>query len=341
MSIEWTGRTWNPTRGCSRVSPGCEHCYAETTAHRFSRPGMAYHGLVKLTKKGPRWNGRMRLEATKIGDPLRWRKPGLVFVNSMSDLFHPNLLNEQIAAVFGVMAGCPRQTFQVLTKHPERAFAWFQWAEKAAKGRFWGPTMAQMGADMYHRAGDEAATDTLWKAWSRSAGVRLPLPNVWIGTSAENQAYADERIPWLQRIPAAVRFVSLEPLLGPIELRGSGVPKPGNVWQECDCEQIDNRDVPCPVCEARGPLTGERGLQWVIVGGESGQGARPCALPWVDSIVRACRDAKVPCFVKQLGARPWEETGRVVLTHRKGGKVEEWPENLRVREFPRGGRHAA
>ncbi len=130
--IEWTDATWNPVRGCSRVSPGCQHCYAERMARRSDRPGGAYEGLTVLAHDGPRWNGKVRLVPEKLDEPLRWRKPRMVFVNSMSDLFHEDIPNEFIAAVFGVMAASPQHTFQVLTKRAERMRDWFQWVKQEA-----------------------------------------------------------------------------------------------------------------------------------------------------------------------------------------------------------------
>ncbi|HEX2677999.1 MAG TPA: DUF5131 family protein, partial [Polyangiales bacterium] len=129
-AIEWTDTVWNPVRGCARVSPGCESCYAERQAHRFSNPGGPYEGLTVLGKHGPRWSGRARFVPETLDAPLRWRKPRRIFVNSMSDLFHHDITNEQIAAVFGVMAACPQHTFQVLTKRAERLPEWFRWVDE-------------------------------------------------------------------------------------------------------------------------------------------------------------------------------------------------------------------
>jgi protein gp37 len=310
-SIEWTDATWNPVRGCARVSPGCENCYAEGQAHRFSGPGQPYEGLTVLGKHGPRWAGRARFVPEMLDRPLRWRRPRRVFVNSMSDLFHEDVTNEQIAAVFGVMAACPQHTFQVLTKRPGRALEWFGWVEREAQPTpdgvpnphedvMCGIMAANRGADV-----DYLGLPGLW-----------PLPNVWLGVSVEDQQRADERIPLLLQCPAAVRFLSCEPLLGPVELG-----------------------------EMRYPADD---IGWVIVGGESGPGARPCRVEWIRSVLAQCRAAGVPAFCKQLGARPIETLGEVEigdckadlgeveiqLIDRKGGDPAEWPEDLRIREWP-------
>ncbi len=181
-SIEWTDTTWSPTRGCSRVSEGCVNCYAERMAARFSGPGRPFHGFAKDGK----WTGKVELIPSKLDDPLRWRKPRRVFVNSMSDLFHEALPFDAISEVYARMACSPQHTFQVLTKRPRRRLEY-------SRG---GMLEAFMGGDH----------ETIW-----------PLPNVWEGVSVEDQATADERIPLLLETPAAVRFVSYEPALGPVD----------------------------------------------------------------------------------------------------------------------------
>ena len=132
--ISWTDATWSPTRGCRRISAGCENCYAERQAMRMSGTGGAYEGLVKLTSGGPRWTGDGRLVPSMLDQPLRWTKPRRIFVDSMSDLFYEAFSFEDIAAVFGVMAACPQHVFQVLTKRPERARAWFEWVATQRTG---------------------------------------------------------------------------------------------------------------------------------------------------------------------------------------------------------------
>jgi protein gp37 len=317
-SIEWTDKTWNPIRGCSRVSEGCRHCYAEQVAGRFSGEGQAYHGLARRRSNGEaQWAGEVRVIENHMLDPLSWRTPSRVFVNSMSDLFHEKLADDAIDRVFAVMALAPRHTFQILTKRPERMLEWSN--TNATGGR------------IFHLAQqiDPKGVGALSGAW--------PLPNVWLGVSTENQATADERIPLLLQTPSAVRFLSCEPLLGPIDLKDCGT---------------------TPYFTDRGCLPDRPGtsVDWVIVGGESGRGARPCDVEWITDLVAQCDFAGVACFVKQLGSAPGfkleneERRGNMVPSFHhfdapsglhiksvsgKGGDMAEWPEELRVREFPR------
>lgn len=335
--IEWTDATWNPTRGCSRVSPGCDHCYAMGIAYRFSGPDKPFEGLAQLRKGKPDWTGNARLVPEMLSVPLRWRKPRRVFVNSMSDLFHPSLPDAQIDAVFGVMWAClylgkdcvPGHVFQVLTKRPERAAEYLSSDRRAA----WAQAAVAYGGGVN--------PDGLYDQVMYYDG---PHPRIWLGTSVENQECADKRIPELLACLAAVRFISAEPLLGSLNLR----------------------EVRCPL--------GSPSVDWVIVGGESGHGARPFDIAWARLIVDQCKAAGVPCFVKQLGARPYEDgnpdwpprapgeyekakrrcaraggVGSIYpndewrlfacsgkLKDPKGGDWSEWPEDLRVREFPTG-----
>ena len=316
-TIEWATKVWNPLRGCSRVSEGCRHCYAERMAARFSGAGQPYEGLVRQTDGGPRWTGEVRFIAEKLGEPLRWRGPERVFVNSMSDLFHEKVTDEQIAAVFGVMAACPQHTFLVLTKRAERMRQWFEWVRTAERGR-WDGTVIHYAERM------------LGGAISPSI-PGVPLPNVEIGVSVEDQPTADERIPHLLATPAARRIVSLEPMIGPVDLDDERdwltplhlLPVEGAIG-----------DVPCAVSTTSAGVPRHPALDWVIVGGESGPGARPFDLAWIRSIVQQCRVTGVPCFVKQLGARPVDASGDLLLKSRKGADMSEWPLDLRVREFP-------
>jgi protein gp37 len=221
-SIEWTDATWNPVRGCSRVSEGCRNCYAERQAARFSDEGvemndvdghmhgaMPFAGFAKSTPAGPRWTGEVALIKSALDWPLRKRKPLRIFVNSMSDLFHEKLSNAAIAAVFGAMAACPQHTFQILTKRPERMAHWFKTLSYMPLDHTDFEVRQCIGAfDML--TAPDARKHVNYPTW--------PLPNVWLGTSVENQATADERIPNLLATPAAKRFVSAEPLLGPVDL---------------------------------------------------------------------------------------------------------------------------
>lgn len=229
-SIEWTEATWNPVRGCSRVSPGCKHCYAERMAHRFSGKGRPYEGLTVLDNNGrPRWSGEIMTVPDVLNDPLRWSRSRLIFVNSMSDLFHEGIPTAFIRQVFDVMEQAHWHVFQVLTKRPARAL-------ELAK--------------------------------------QLPWPsNVWLGASVESATYV-KRIDILRRVPAQVRFLSIEPLLGPLP-------------------QLDLQRI-----------------HWVIVGGESGPGARHMDPEWVRSIRDSCLDERVAFFFKQWGGVRKKTTGR-------------------------------
>lgn len=305
-AIEWThrpgtvGRTWNPTKGCSRKSEGCRHCYAEQQAARIVRMGKGkptpYDGLVKLVNGEARWTGVVNLVPEVLAQPLKWRQPSTVFVNSMSDLFHESLTNEQIAAVFGVMAACQDHTFLILTKRAERLPKWYGWLRGPSEDTF---TMQQRGivsAPNTARALLDAAYEYLGKArkpeldaaWKRLEDDPWPLPNVWIGVSVENQDAADERIPELLRAPAAVRFLSCEPLLGPVDLRH--VQHEGTF--EVDALTGDH-GVTRPLA-GRGPR-----VDWVIAGCESGSSARPCDVTWLSSLRDQCTAAGVPYFLKQ------------------------------------------
>lgn len=327
--ISWTEQTWNPIRGCSRVSEGCRNCYAETMAARFSGPGQPYEGLAKSTPSGPRWTGKVMLVEDHLADPLKWTRPRLVFVNSMSDLFHEALTNEQIAAVFGVMAAAPRHTFQVLTKRAKRMREWFAWLEATARqivNVFPDDPVAWRRAHLLSAAG--LRTGALSKKPISAAVISAqpwPLPNVWLGVSVEDQASADERIPYLLETPAAVRWVSYEPALGPVDF---------GAW-------LGSRDY---VATEGGQFASDPAIDWIVVGGESGPGARPFDVELARKTIEACRAAEVACFVKQLGARPYTLNPNCTaqddeqfwsLRDKKGGDPSEWPEDLRVREWPK------
>jgi protein gp37 len=244
-AIEWTDETWNPVTGCTKVSPGCDHCYAERVTERF-------HGRGSFE--------RVVLHPERLDKPLRWSKPRKVFVNSMSDLFHEQVPDEFIAEVFAVMALAPQHTFQVLTKRHGRM-------RSLLSDPTFGSNFGPMWAAMVER------DETFEVPW--------PLPNVWLGVSVEDQRWADIRIPALLDTPAAVRFVSAEPLLGPVRLRP---------WVS--------------------PFTTDVSVDWVIVGGESGPGARPMHPDWARSIRDQCGALGVPFLFKQWGGRTPKAGGR-------------------------------
>ncbi len=271
--IEWTGETWNPIVGCSIVSPGCTNCYAMKWAYaRMDQPHNQfphYRGTTTSSKAGGVWSGKVAIAPEHIlMKPLKRKAPRTWFVNSMGDLFHESVPDEWIDRVFAVMALAPQHTFQVLTKRSARMRQWFSHGERA---HYVGLAMLSI------------SNTTLPQGTRR---ILWPRPNVWIGVSAERQKEADERIPDLLATPAAVRFVSAEPLLGPIDFTSR------RLW-----------NGRCDPCVDDGPCTaGPVGLDWIIVGGESGHGARPMHPEWARSIRDQCIDAGVAFFFKQWGA---------------------------------------
>jgi protein gp37 len=232
-SIEWTDITWNPVAGCTVVSAGCTNCYAMRMAARLQAMGMTkYKGLTRKSGKRHVWTGRIRCDERTLALPKRWKKPAKIFVNSMSDLFHPDVPIEFIQRVWAVMQETPRHTYQILTKRPER--------------------MAQI---------------------TLSNGFNI-LPNVWLGTSVEGPEVI-ERLDHLRSVPAAIRFVSFEPLIGSVAT--------------ANLDKID----------------------WAIVGGESGPHARPMNPIWVEEIEEKCRTSGVAFFFKQWGGPRKDRTGRL------------------------------
>jgi protein gp37 len=306
-NISWTDATWNVTRGCRRVSAGCENCYAERHAIRMSGPGKPYHGLVKSTATGPRWTGEVAFDADALAHPLRWIAPRTIFVDSMADLFYERFSNEQIAAVFGVMAACPRHTFQVLTKRARRMREWFEWANDSESGRSLrrcGDAAERLNAPVYRQGQDGRSP------WN-DIKCQWPLPNVWLGVSVEDQEAADERIPELLRTPAAVRFLSCEPLIGQTSLAEWIMEPTGNFRTYKGTRQYELK------------VTKDHSLGWVIAGCESGPGARPCSVEWLRSLRDQCAAARVPFWLKQAVAADHTQCGPD--SKRKGGGVVELP----------------
>jgi protein gp37 len=332
--IAWTDATWNPIVGCTPASPGCANCYASEMHDRRHRARAAGKRLPEQYAKP---FSTVQCFAERLSVPLHWRKPRRVFVCSTADLFHPDVPDEFIAAVFAVMASRPQHTFQVLTKRPERMRAWFEWGGESLglRGwRRWSISACDYGTehDVPLRWQQQAPADWPW-----------PLPNVWLGVTVEDQRAADERIPLLLQTPAALRFLSCEPLIAPVELGLLGT---------------------CPESWGKGYSPIYSHLDWVIVGGESGPRARPMDLDWARSLVGQCREAAVPVFVKQLGRRPCDPCKRCggagfhhgfgELGHDPdwcldcggdgkscphmhsldGRDPAEWPEDLRVQEWP-------
>jgi len=329
-TIEWTdqpgyvGAVWNPVTGCTRVSAGCDQCYAfalhdrrfgaqvdaaldaKVTAPKLADlPAIARARGVKLPFAAPQYDlpfSRVQLLPDRLDVPLRTRKPTCYFVDSMADLFHEDVPDEYLDRVWLAMCNATQHRYLILTKRPERMQRWI--SERAKDG-----------------------------------GSGWPRKHIWLGISVEDQQSADERIPPLLATPAAVRFLSCEPLLGPVDLYESAI---------------------APLQHFHDEPNGETGrIDWVIVGGESGPRARPMDLAWARSLVEQCRAAGVAVFVKQLGSVPMEDEevwrGRpltrvlkarnahrvpegfvpIALRESHGRDIAEWPEDLRIREWPR------
>lgn len=301
-TISWTDHVWNPTRGCSRISDGCKNCYAENVAARFSGKGQPYEGIA-IQRKGSKWTGKVIMALRSLSKPLSWTRPRRIFVDSMSDLFHEELTNEQIAAVFGVMAAAPRHTFQLLTKRAARLPLWFEWVR--VKSRLLNITPRQFVLDTAGGA-LQTAGESAWSSecydLSRYKGV-WPLSNLWLGVSVEDQDAADLRIPPLLATPAAVHFLSCEPLIGPVLLDEFAL---HGRFVECPDEDrptIAGDNDPCAGCPAIpsdecGAVRGSR-IAWVIAGCESGSGMRRCDPDWLRSLRDQCVSAGVPFFLKQ------------------------------------------
>jgi protein gp37 len=335
--IEWTDATWNPVRGCSRVSEGCRNCYAERVAARFSGPGMPYEGLADLSRSGSKWTGKVAMASeAAILQPLRWKRPRRIFVNSMSDLFHDGFSGDQIMRVFAVMALAQQHCFQVLTKRPDRMRAFVTKHLSDLKGWCY-QNMIETALGPSYSDFSEIKTEALGDAFAPIHNNHGVLPNVWLGVSVEDQATADARIPILLDTPAAVRFISAEPLLGRIDLDSAWCgysALDSECWGDCRwCVAAGGEHSPLHNCRLWRQSNadfdrGRSGLDWVIVGGESGPGARPMHLDWARSIRDQCAAAGVPLFVKQLSG-----------SHGKAIKdIAAFPADLQLRQFPH---HAA
>ncbi len=296
--IQWTDATWNPVTGCEAVSPGCDHCYAASLASGRLSKLPAYEGLAE----DGRFNGTVRLLPERLDQPLRWTRPRMVFVNSMSDLFHKDIPDEYIARVWAAMAVAWRHTFQILTKRPGRMRSLLNRAD-------W-PDLVDLAIRDLMTSGrisqaEAANAPLLDGGW---------LPNVWLGVSAEDQRWADVRIPLLLETPAAVRFVSAEPLLGPIDFGGG----------ECDHIRYSCAEVGC-----------WGGLDWVIVGGESGAHARPMHPDWARAIRDSCRADGTAFLFKQWGE--W----RPLAGNECAQVGDDWPTGTHGLMCRRVGKHAA
>lgn len=340
-SIEWTDATWTVAVGCTRVSAGCDNCYAATFVHRGLHE--SHKGLTVLRPKsakrpGVDWNGKVRIVPKNLSLPLKWRTPRRIFVGSMTDIFHHRTSMKYIAALFGVMAMASHHTYQILTKRPDRMLEFFAWLDEQSKA-FRADARALANAngnrvkpdprvlyciDIAEREGivspDLASATRAYSEW--------PLRCVHIGASVEDQATADERIPLLLKVPAVIRWVSCEPMLGPVAF-----------------------DTICSSTTGHGQAlqTYANALSWVVVGGESGAKARAFDVGWARDVIAAGRLGGMRVYVKQLGSHPRSSSAgdkrhcgdtmlpspfRMFLEDCKGGDEQEWPDDLRVREAP-------
>lgn len=310
-AIEWTDATWNPTVGCSIVSPGCTNCYAMKMAARLEAIDIAhegehgapgpmahYRGTTMPSKGGAVWTGMVRTAPISVVlAPFRWKRGRRIFVNSMSDIFHEVMPDASIDFLFAVMALNPQHRFQVLTKRADRMRAYMATPERKR-------TIAARAMDVSEAL---AAHHGTWKArpsldhFSDCFAGAGPFRNVWLGVSAEDQSRADARIPDLLATPAAVRFVSAEPLLGAIDFtqlyRGETLTDALDGLSEIGVVDAGDRLVAIDPYYRSHPK-----LDWIIVGGESGPAARPMHPDWVRSIRDQCQDAAVAFFLKQWGA---------------------------------------
>ena len=292
--IEWTQATWNPLAGCTKVSPGCKNCYAIRDAHRMSgNPNEKIHAKYAgtVTEDGRNWTSKINFDESSLALPLRWTRPRRIFVNSMSDLFHANVPDEWIDKIFAVMALAPQHTFQVLTKRPERMREYL--GQKAAEWTDLGvsETLKEMGIDCDYCYNQGKVKPHLKAAgwyfdWDPAGeGGELiydgmtPFPHIWLGVSVENQEEADARIPLLLDTPAAVRWLSCEPLL----------------------EIVDLNNYLYTRFEMGGARNNHNKVDWVVAGGESGPKARPSHPDWYRSLRDQCQAAGVPFFFKQWG----------------------------------------
>lgn len=334
--IQWTDETRNVATGCDRVKKangqsGCDNCYAFAWHDRIyaqhikgQRPTAPkqYHVPFSASYKRPGTDQPqgVQLLPERLNELLHLRTPRKVFLGSMTDMFHASIPDEYLVDVFGVLAATPHITYQILTKRPQRMQQFITSVDQTAIKVAAMHRLQALPPRIRSRHFPKLA-----KVW------QWPLPNVWLGTSVEDQEAADERIPLLLETPAAVRFLSCEPLLGPVDITGCGGPH----------EYL----YPKWIKREHGTVLDgwtERLLHWVIVGGESGPRARPMDLAWAENLIEQCQTAGVAPFVKQLGTH-WakDRDTRLQLkgkakTNPHGGTMDEWPEDLRIREFPTG-----
>ncbi len=355
-SIAWSDFTWNPLRGCSRISEGCRFCYAEALAARHSvvsekRMSPPFEDFAEFRVIGGRkeahWTGKVELIEENLLEPLSWRRKALKFREqhgrkprafiSMSDLFHEALPDEAIDSVFAVMALTPEINYMILTKRAGRMEQYFSTRRKNVK--YWEAAARSMGF-----------TFTFTFEGKRISTCPFPLPNVALGVSVESQKYADERIPHLQRTPAAMKFISYEPALESVDWE-----YPESIWPKGPqmCCAGPSMEYGCMGLPVDPPLI--HGINMILIGGESGPGARPFDIAWARSTVKQCKATGVAPFVKQMGSKPQrlmsinaalelhrfagrnpDQPEPLSFRDKKGEDMSEWPADIRVREWPEG-----
>jgi protein gp37 len=293
-AIEWTDASWNCITGCIKVSAGCQNCYAIRNAYRLEHAFRqeAYAGTTRKLPDGSlNWTGRVNCLRDRLALPLKWQKGKRIFVNSMADMFHDDVPDEFIDQMFGIMALTPWHTYQVLTKRPERMLATSLRLQEKFKAEQPYLQAVSLPPDYF-----KSRTEVDWALgrFGTETDVDWPLPNVWLGVSTEDQRTADERIPLLLRTPAAVRWLSCEPLIGPIEL--SDV----TGWGDEAIRYLGKRNL------------GPDGIAWVVAGGESGPGYRPLDLDWARSLRDQCKAANIPFMFKQVGGFRHSSGGRLL-----------------------------
>ena len=337
-NIAWTDYTWNPITGCSPISEGCANCYAAAINKRFHLPQT------------------IQFHPERLEEPLKKKKPSMIFAWSMTDLFHPDVSFEWLLQLMGIMILSPWHTYQVLTKRPDRMLQFFDrwpdgwWAKKTLENTIFSEEFYAINSVKEFATTKQRlkANDYYLEHYDQSGRGKLdgpvpyPIPNLWLGVTVENSKHLD-RVEQLLAIPAAVRFVSLEPLLEDIDIVRHLSPT-AKIWRCKKCGWTGHRDllgggclsISCPgkKCIASNGIVAsnndeleiaehEPHLDWVIVGAETGPGRRECKIEWVRAIVEQCQDAGVPCFVKQI-----EMNGKI--SH----DMNEWPADLRVRQWP-------
>ena len=321
------------TTMCQIKSPGCQQCYAASIVKRFW-PSDSLVQFKGYTAQGIE-SGEFVLDEKQLQSVLKIKKPCRIFWVDMADIFHERVPFWMVDACLAVCALTPHITHMFLTKRPERMAEYFVQLKKAADD--WAP-QTKHGAftpsnilNLRHLARHTIDGRTYAVAFPHHP---WPLPNVWLGTSCETQKYADERIPLLLKSPAVVHFISAEPLLGPIDLTW-----PETLYPDGPPMCCDGRECGCMGLPTDPPLL--YGIDLVIVGGESGRSARSCNINWIRSIVKDCKQWNTAVFVKQLGSNPLVNTeegvpllGSLDLSSSKGGDIEEWPSDLRIRQFP-------